>query len=117
NDRTSDGLSRGVLVDINSALQLWASLPAGNEDFMKPNPDQNLERIFESAVVVSWKDLMTGGPQTGSVNVEYGFDPSGIVEYVKVWKSIPRSSWFLVCSYWMSASTLHAGGVRFDNGY
>jgi hypothetical protein len=37
---------------------------------MKPNAKQSLERILESAIVVSWADLMRGA-HTGLVHLEY----------------------------------------------
>lgn len=83
---------------------------------MKPDEKQSLERTLESAIVVSWTDLMHGA-QTGLIHVEYGFAPIGTVDYLKVWSSITRGHWLLACEYWMSASTFHATGVHFDNGY
>ena len=83
---------------------------------MEPNKNQNLEQILESAVVVSWADLMHGA-QTGLMHIEYGFGPLGTLDYLKFWSSITRGHWLLVCEYWMSASTLHSTGVRFENGY
>ena len=80
------------------------------------NPNGNLERVLESAVVVSWADLMRGA-EIGLVHVEYGFAPTGTLDYLKVWSSITRGHWLLACEYWMSANTFHAAGVRFDNGY
>jgi hypothetical protein len=47
---------------------------------MKPNG--NLERILESAVVVSWSDLARG-TSTGLIHVEYGFT-GGTLDYLKV---------------------------------
>lgn len=83
---------------------------------MKLYQDQNLERVLESAVVVSWADLMRGG-QSGLIHIEYGFSPSGTLDSLQVWSSITRGYWLLACSYWMSASKLHDSGVHFDNGY
>jgi len=80
------------------------------------NPNDNLERILESAVVVSWVDLMRGA-EIGLIHVEYGFAPTGTLDYLKVWSSITRGHWLLACEYWMSANTFHEAGVRFDNGY
>ena len=54
---------------------------------MKFNRDQSLERILESAVVVSWEDLMHGA-QEGLIHIEYGFTPSGTLDYLKVWLSM-----------------------------
>jgi hypothetical protein len=83
---------------------------------MKPNRLQDLDRVLESAVVVSWADLMHG-IQSGLVNIEYGFSPSGTLDHLQVWSSQRRGYWLLVCSYWMSPSKLHDSGVHFDNGY
>ncbi len=83
---------------------------------MRPNENQNLERILESAVVVSWADLMRGA-QSGLIHIEYGFAPSGTLDYLQVWSSITRGHWLLACAYWTSASKFHDTGVHFDNGY
>jgi hypothetical protein len=83
---------------------------------MKLNQDQNLDRVLESAIVVSWADLMRGA-QSGLIHIEYGFSPGGTLDYLQVWSSITRGYWLLACSYWMSASKLHGSGVHFDNGY
>src|ERR1041385_7140677 len=83
---------------------------------MKLNQVQNLERVLESAIVVSWADLMHG-IQSGSVHIEYSFSPSGTLDHLQVWSSKRRGYWLLVCSYWTSLSTLHDSGVHFDNGY
>jgi hypothetical protein len=83
---------------------------------MTPDKKQSLDQTLESAVVVSWIDLMHG-TQTGLIHIEYGFAPTGTVDYLKVWSSITRGHWLLACEYWMSANTFHGMGVRFDNGY
>jgi hypothetical protein len=78
--------------------------------------DENIEQILESAVVVNWADLIRGG-QPGLIHIEYGFAPSGTLDYLKVWSSIKRGYWLLACTYWMSASESHDAGVHFDNGF
>jgi len=83
---------------------------------MKLSEKQSLERILESAIVVSWADLMPG-PQTGLIHIEYGFAAGGTLDYLKVLSSITRGQWLLACEYWMSASTLHSAGAHFHNGY
>ena len=83
---------------------------------MKPNENQTLDRILESAVVVSWADLMHGA-QNGLIHIEYGFAASGTLDYVQIWSSGTRGHWLLACAYWMSASKFHDTGVHFDNGY
>lgn len=77
---------------------------------------QSLDQALECAIVVSWPEL-THGAQTGLIHVEYGFAPSGTLDYLKVWSSIARGHWLLACEYWTSANTFHSTGVRFDNGY
>ena len=49
---------------------------------MKANESQSLERILESAVVVSWADLMRGA-QAGLIQIEYGFAVGGTLDYLK----------------------------------
>jgi hypothetical protein len=83
---------------------------------MKPFENQSLERILESAIVVSWADLMRGA-QTGLIHIEYGFAAGGTLDYLQVWSSITRGHWLLACGYWMSASKFHGTGVHFDNQY
>jgi hypothetical protein len=59
---------------------------------VKFDQNQSLERILESAIVVSWEDLMHGA-QTGLIHIEYNFAPDGTLEYLKVWSSITRGHW------------------------
>jgi hypothetical protein len=83
---------------------------------MKPEEKQNLERVLESAIIVSWADLMQGAP-SGLVHIEYAFAPTSTLDHVQVWSSISRGQWLLACEYWMSPSTFHDTGMHFDNGY
>jgi hypothetical protein len=83
---------------------------------MKSKVNQSLERTLESAVIVSWADLIHNA-QAGLIHIEYGFAPTGTLGYVKIWSSLTRGHLQLVCEYWMSESTFHCAGVRFDNGY
>jgi hypothetical protein len=62
---------------------------------MKPAGNTNLERAIESAIIVSWTDLMCGA-QTGLIHVEYGFAPTGTLDHLKVlshhkWENEPLS--------------------------
>jgi hypothetical protein len=82
----------------------------------EPHEKQSLDRVLESAIVVSWRDLI-GGAQDGLIHIEYGFTPAGTLDYLKVWSSLTRGHWRLACEYWMSASTFHSTGVGFGNGY
>jgi hypothetical protein len=83
---------------------------------MKSESNRSLERTLESAVIVSWADLMPDA-QTGLIHIEYGFVPTGTLDYLKIWSSVSPGHWLLACEYWMSESTFHGMGVRFDNGY
>jgi hypothetical protein len=83
---------------------------------MKSEANQSLERTLESAVIVSWADLIHEA-QTGLIHIEYGFAPTGTLDYLKIWSSLTRGHWLLACEYWMSESIFHGAGVRFDNGY
>lgn len=83
---------------------------------MKLDVNQSLERTLQSAVIVSWPELMHDA-RTGLIHIEYGFAPAGGLDYLKVWSSLTRGHWLLACEYWMSASTFHGAGVEFDNGY
>jgi len=77
--------------------------------------DESLERILESAVVVSWADLMRG--RSGLIHIEYRFAPDTTLDHLNVWSSVKRGYWLLACSYWMTASQSHDAGIHFDNGY
>ena len=83
---------------------------------MKPAENKSLEQAIESAIVLSWTDLMRGA-QSGLIHVEYGFAPTGTLDYLKVLSSIGRGHWLVACEYWMSADTFHSIGIRFENGY
>jgi hypothetical protein len=83
---------------------------------MNSTENQTLERILESAVVVSWDDLMRGA-ESGLIHIEYDFAPSGTLDCLGIWSSITRGHWLLVCEYWMTLSTFHIPGVHFENGY
>ncbi len=83
---------------------------------MDANERQSLERILESAVVVSWTDLMHGA-QAGLIHIEYGFAADGTLDYLKLWSSVTRGHWLLAVEYWTSPSKSHSTGVHFDNGY
>lgn len=79
------------------------------------NPNGNLERILESAVVINWDDLMRG-THAGLIHIEYGF-AGATLDYLKVWSSLSRGHWLLACEYWMSLNPFHGAGVGFENGY
>ena len=83
---------------------------------MDPNKSRSLERILESAVVVSWADLMRNA-QADLIQIEYGFAADGTIDYLKFWASISRGHWLLAVEYWASRSDSHDAGVHFENRY
>lgn len=83
---------------------------------MNSNGNPELEQILESAIVMSWPDLMRNA-ETGLIHVEYGFASTGVLDYLKVWSSLSPGHWLLACEYWTAASSFHSTGLRFDNGY
>jgi len=74
-----------------------------------------LDQILESAVVLSWKDLLPG-IRTSLVHVEYRLGPSGPLEFLKVWSSITRGHQYLVCD-WTCAPSSVASHVSFSNDF
>lgn len=78
--------------------------------------NQSLERVLESAIVVSWKDLVPG-TEAGLIHIECQPTPGGTLDCLKVWSSTSRGHWFLACEYWMSDGKLHGVGIQFHNGY
>jgi hypothetical protein len=70
-----------------------------------------LDQILESAVVLSWKDLLPG-KRTSLVHVEYRLGPGGSLEFLKVWSSIIRGHQYLVCE-WNPATNY----VSFSNDF
>jgi hypothetical protein len=83
---------------------------------MKLDNGQSLNRILESAVIVSWADLMKAA-KSGLIHLEYAFAPDSSLEYLKLWSSVTRGQWRLACEYWMSTSAFHVSGIHFENGF
>lgn len=83
---------------------------------MKHIQDLSLERILESAIVVSWKDLMRG-EQKGLIHIEYNLAPNGALNDLQVWSCLNRGHWLLVCEYGMPTSKLYPTGIQFENKY
>lgn len=89
---------------------------------MVPHPPPaeriRIDHVLESAVVLSWKELLRGR-RAGVVHVEYGVAPEPSLQYVKIWLSTRRASWDLMCEYWMCAgpSRIPTAGLTFSNGY
>ena len=72
-----------------------------------------LDQILESAVVLSWKDLLPG-TRTSLVHVEYRLEAGGSLEFLKVWSSITSGHQYLVSEWNPSAAANH---VSFSNDF
>jgi hypothetical protein len=83
---------------------------------MKPTENHTLEQILESVIVASWEDL-TNGAQPGLIHIEYNLATDGTLGDLRILASVIRGRWLVVCEYWMSASSSHDSGARFENGY
>jgi hypothetical protein len=83
---------------------------------MKLDVAQSLDRVLESAVIVSWADLMKD-TKVGLIHLEYTFALDCSLESLKVLASATRGYWSLVCDYWMSTSASHGSGIHFENGF
>ena len=69
------------------------------------NHNDSIERVFESAIVDSWADLMPPG-QAGFILVEYDVASNGNLDHLQVWSCIKRGYWILVCTYRISPPNL-----------
>jgi hypothetical protein len=75
-----------------------------------------MDRILESAVVLSWKDLLHPS-QKGLIQIEYA--PVTRLQYLKIWQLTGKGQWSLVCEYWMphGPNESPGGGMTFSNDY
>jgi hypothetical protein len=64
---------------------------------MDSKEKQGFDQTLESAIVVSWADLMRGSP-AGLIHIEYGFNTTGTVDYLKVLSSVSSVTGWLRAS-------------------
>ncbi len=75
----------------------------------------SLQRILESAVVLSWNDLMSSGE--GCIQIEFRTSGPNLVEYLKLWAcGAMRGNWSLVCES-SGASPNTPRRMDFSNGF
>jgi len=72
-----------------------------------------MDRILQSAVILSWKELLCPAQQ-GLIQIEYV--PGNSLAYLKIWQLTGKGEWSLVCEYWLSAMAKD-DGTTFSNGY
>ena len=77
-----------------------------------------IEHILESAVILSWKELLSGS-DSATLHVEYATAPEPSLQYLKIWRSGKRGEWDLICEYWISAGSAGVPkiGLTFCAGY
>jgi hypothetical protein len=75
-----------------------------------------MDRILESAVVLSWRDLLHPS-QGGPIHIEYA--PGTRLAYLKIWQLTGKGEWSLVCEYWMPHGPTDSpgDGIKFSNDY
>ena len=75
-------------------------------------------RMLESAVVLSWHDLVETSPRD-LIHIEYGTAPEPSLQYLKIWRLADGRAWNLICEYWMclGSSPTPKAGLTFSNGY
>ena len=82
----------------------------------RATPIIQMRRTLESAVILSWKDLLRPS-QRGLIQVEYV--PGIHISYLKIWQLTGKGEWSLVCEHWLSHRLAVAtdDGTTFSNGY
>lgn len=75
-----------------------------------------LDRSLEYAAVQSWDELMPDR-SSGLIHIEYQSGCEGSLDFLKVWTSVSRGEWRLVCETWMQPLWSHITGLSFSNGY
>jgi hypothetical protein len=75
-----------------------------------------MDRILESAVVLSWRDLLHVS-QRGLIHIDYAPGPS--LQYLKIWQLTAKGSWSLICEYWMrqGQGATPVAGLTFSNDF
>src|ERR1051325_4629496 len=108
NARLTDSVVEVQLCDDKEVPLSFADLP--NVGTLR------LDRALESAVQVSWNDLMSVA-ESGSIHLEYRIESDGSLQYLKIWASTRRGYWNLVCEQWITSAWLHSPGLHFFDGY
>lgn len=75
-----------------------------------------LDSTLQYAAVQSWDELIPPSAP-GLVHIEYQTGSDGSLDFLKVWASIVRGEWTLVCEVWMKPLWSHIPGMYFSNGF
>jgi hypothetical protein len=91
--------------------------PEGIEFNRSVHGKANIDRVLKWAVALNWNGLTQADERT-AMQVEYRIGRSNSLESRKLWSSLERGFWNLVCKYWMQSSSGYKMGVRFSGrGY
>lgn len=71
---------------------------------------------LECAVVSAWKELSSRG-ELEQVHVAFETNGQGRIDHLKIWASIRRGEWDLVCDYWTLEEAMHCGGMQFSRSF
>jgi hypothetical protein len=71
---------------------------------LAPATHRQIEDILESAVILSWNELLSGS-HSAMVHVEYATAPEPCLQYLKIWRFEKQRKWDLICEYWISAGS------------
>ncbi len=75
-----------------------------------------LDKAFEFAVVLAWRDLLKV-VAPASVRVEYCHEPKSSLDHVTLWADKGKGYCDRVCDYWTWASEAHPNGMHFWRGH
>jgi hypothetical protein len=73
-----------------------------------------MDRMLENAVILSWEDLPHDF-EPDLIHIECA--PGASLDYVKIWQSVAKGAWNLICEYWVSPRSAAAPTrLTFSNG-
>jgi len=75
-----------------------------------------LDKAFELAVILSWRDLMKV-VTPASIRVEYRRESKSPLDHVTLWADKGKGYCDRVCDYWTCASSAHTDGIHFWRGH
>jgi hypothetical protein len=71
-----------------------------------------IDRMVESAIYLNWKDFSSESSPT-AVRLEYQTGPARSLKCLKLWSSVSRGHWKLICEYTTQPSPTQQQGIAF----
>lgn len=81
-----------------------------------PQAINTIDRIIECAVYLNWKDFAFDSSPV-AVRMEYRTGPARSLKCLKLWSSVSRGHWKLVCEYWTEPNPIQRQGITFSKSY